>query len=492
MSMTREHELAPEQVSLRAAWEVIEEARGSKITGELAITTASSKTLVYLDSGSVYFAHGEGEETLANRLVEAGAITAEQLRRGAVRLNGVEHLGRLFERDVTVERDAVELALELMTEHALTEVAGQEVLSLQTTMYRQHSSGVVRWFAAPVVMTAPEVAAVVAEADADTDADAAVEDVVEAEADTTPKPIPTLPAATLLTPNRLAPRPPVNRLTQLVAAPLSLVPESPDDETIETVEEVVDEDEIVDEVDEVVEEVAVEEVVEEVVDEAVVEPAKASVVSVLHSLKPLTSLKSFMPITSRQPITQLEAAPSPTMITSEHDLAAMITDAVPLTAPYSTDSSADDHAATPIPEDVAAAVRRAIDAIETAMHKPRSVTSVSSVSFGPMHVTSLGHPTATAAPSATTTATPTPPPPPEPFMIMSLDAFGASSTEPISVFAKPTGAMVHPVLSFGELSSDGAVYPLPVLPPLPQRTPDASSDQRRGALRRLIAGIRRR
>jgi hypothetical protein len=274
----------------------------------------------------------------------------------------------------------------------------------------------------------------------------------------------------------------VNRLTQLVAAPLSLVPESPDDEvtetveTTETVEGAAAEDEMV---DEVVEEVAVEEVaVEEVVD-----PPVAPVVSVLQSLKPLTSLKSFMPITSRQPITQLEAAPSPTMITSEHDLATMITDAVPLTAPYSTDSSADDHAATPIPEDVAAAVRRAIDAIETAMHKPRSVTSVSSVSsvsFGPMHVTSLGHPT------------PTPPPPPEPFMIMSLDAFGASSTEPISVFAKPTGAMVHPVLSFGELSSDGAVYPLPVLPPLPQRTPDASSDQRRGALRRLIAGIRRR
>lgn len=441
MSMTREDELAPEQTSLRAAWEVIEEARGAKITGELAITTASSKTLVYLECGSVYFAHGEGEETLANRFVEAGAITAEQLRRGVVRLNGVEHLGRLFERDATVERDAVELALELMTEQALTEVASQEVLSSQTTMYRQHSSGVVRWFAAPIVVATPEVAAVVAEAIAD----AAVEDVVEAEVDTTPKPIPTLPAPTLLTPNRLAPRPPVNRLTQLVAAPLSLVPESPDDEVTETVEEAV---------------------VEEVID-----PPLTPVVSVLQSLKPLTSLKSFMPITS------------------EHDLAAMITDAVPLTAPYSTDSSADDHAATPIPEDVAAAVRRAIDAIETAMHKPRSVTSansvtsvnsVNSVSFGPMHVTSLGHPT------------PTPPPPPEPFMIMSLDAFGASSTEPISVFAKPTGAMVSSVLSFGELNSDGAVYPLPVLPPLPQRTPDASSDQRRGALRRLIAGIRRR
>jgi len=452
MSMTREDELAPEQTSLRAAWEVIEEARGAKITGELAITTASSKTLVYLECGSVYFAHGEGEETLANRFVEAGAITAEQLRRGVVRLNGVEHLGRLFERDATVERDAVELALELMTEQALTEVASQEVLSSQTTMYRQHSSGVVRWFAAPIVVATPEVAAVVAEAIAD----AAVEDVVEAEADTTPKPIPTLPAPTLLTPNRLAPRPPVNRLTQLVAAPLSLVPESPDDEVTETVEEAVVEEEAI---------------VEEAVVEEVIDPPLTPVVSVLQSLKPLTSLKSFMPITS------------------EHDLAAMITDAVPLTAPYSTDSSADDHAATPIPEDVAAAVRRAIDAIETAMHKPRSVTSatsansvtsVNSVSFGPMHVTSLGHPT------------PTPPPPPEPFMIMSLDAFGASSTEPISVFAKPTGAMVSSVLSFGELNSDGAVYPLPVLPPLPQRTPDASSDQRRGALRRLIAGIRRR
>jgi hypothetical protein len=310
-------------------------------------------------------------------------------------------------------------------------------------MYRQHSSGVVRWFAAPIVVTTPEVAAEQAPYEAEAvDVDAA------------PRPIPTLPAPALLTPNRLAPRPPVNRLTQLVAAPLSLVPESPDDEVTETVEEAVVEAEAI---------VEVEAIVEEVID-----PPLTPVVSVLQSLKPLTSLKSFMPITS------------------EHDLAAMITDAVPLTAPYSTDSSADDHAATPIPEDVAAAVRRAIDAIETAMHKPRSVTSansvtsVNSVSFGPMHVTSLGHPT------------PTPPPPPEPFMIMSLDAFGASSTEPISVFAKPTGAMVHPVLSFGELSSDGAVYPLPVLPPLPQRTPDASSDQRRGALRRLIAGIRRR
>ena len=443
MSMTREDELAPEQASLKAAWEVIEEARGSKITGELAITTGSSKTLVYLESGSVYFAHGEGEETLANRLVEAGAITAEQLRRGVVRLNGVEHLGRLFERDATVERDAVELALELMTEQALTEVAGQEVLSSQTTMYRQHPSGVVRWFAAPIVVTTSEVAAEQAPDEVATDA--------------APMAVPTLPAATLLTPNRLAPRPPVNRLTQLVAAPLSLIPESPDDET-----------------DEVVDEVVTEEAVEE---PEVIDPPTALVVSVLQSLKPLTSLKSFMPITSRQPITQAEIEPSPTMITSEHDLAAMITDAVPLTAPYPTDSSADDHAATPIPEDVAAAVRRAIDAIETAMHKPRSVTSVS---FGPMHVTSLGHPT------------PTPPPPPEPFMIVSLDTFGASSTEPMPVFAKPTGAMVHPILSFGELSSDGAVYPLPVLPPLPQRTPDASSDQRRGALRRLSAGIRRR
>ena len=80
-------------------------------------------------------------------------------------------------------------------------------------------------------------------------------------------------------------------------------------------------------------------------------------------------------------------------------------------------------------------------------------------------------------------------------MIVSLDAFGAATTEPVQVFSKPTGAMVHPILSFGELSSDGAVYPLPVLPPLAPRTQDAPSDQRdqrRGALRRLIAGIRRR
>ena len=472
MIMTREDELAPEQVSLRAAWEVIEEARGSKITGELAITTASSKTMIYLESGSVYFAEAEGDETLANRLVEAGAITTEQLRRGALRLNGVEHLGRLFERDATVERDAVELAIELMTEHALTAVAGQEVLSAQTTMYRQHSSGVVRWFTAPVVVTAPEIVAAVV--DADDIVEEPIDEVVAVEQtsdevviDAAPMPIPTLPPATLLTPNRLAPRPPVNRLTQLVSAPLSLIPEPLDDEGIEVIDEVVEE--------------VVAETEGVVVEPEAVDPPKASVDSVLQSLKPLSTLKSFMPITSRQPIVGPEVTPSPTVVTSEHDLAAMITDAVPLTVPHSTHSSDDDHDATPIPEDVAAAVRRAIDAIETAMHKPRSVTSVS---FGPLHVTSLGHPLPTA--------TPTPPPPPEPFMIVSLDAFGATSTGPVPVFAKPTGAMVHPILSFGELNSDGAVYPLPVLPPLPQRAQDAPSDQRRGALRRLIAGIRRR
>jgi hypothetical protein len=131
----------------RDAWEIIEEVCAQRLSGELALVTpAPTGTRVYMNNGLVYFAEHDGDETLAARLVVAGALDDEQLRRGAIRLNGVEHLGRLFERDDTVDRDAVELAIELITEMTLSDVADQPVRSFRTTMYRHHSSGINRWF----------------------------------------------------------------------------------------------------------------------------------------------------------------------------------------------------------------------------------------------------------------------------------------------------------------------------------------------------------
>src|SRR4051794_117719 len=133
----------------RTAWEVIEEACHDHVTGELTLTTASpAKTKVYLTNGLVYFAERETDETLATRLVLAGALDLEQLHRGTLRLNGLEHLGRMFERDETIDRDAVELAIELITEQVLTDVAEQPVISYRTALFRQHSSGIARWFSA--------------------------------------------------------------------------------------------------------------------------------------------------------------------------------------------------------------------------------------------------------------------------------------------------------------------------------------------------------
>jgi hypothetical protein len=133
--------------SVRTAWDVIEEACIARITGEMTLTTASPfKTRVYITNGLVYFAEHDADEPLAARLVVAGALEPEQLHRGSIRLNGSEHLGRLFERDTSIDRDAVELAVELITEQTLTDIAEQPVASYRTAIYRHHPSGIARWF----------------------------------------------------------------------------------------------------------------------------------------------------------------------------------------------------------------------------------------------------------------------------------------------------------------------------------------------------------
>lgn len=140
---------APDVVppSVRTAWDVIEEACVNRITGEMTLTTAAPhKTKVYLTNGLVYFAEHDSDDTLAARLVLAGALELDQLHRGSIRLNGTEHLGRLFERDTTIDRDSVELAVELITEQTLTDVAEEPVASYRTAIYRHHPSGISRWF----------------------------------------------------------------------------------------------------------------------------------------------------------------------------------------------------------------------------------------------------------------------------------------------------------------------------------------------------------
>ena len=432
---------AAHRSSTRAAWEVIEDARRARVTGELALTTASPvKTKIYLNFGTVYFAERETDESLATRLVLAGAINPDQLHRGALRLNGVEHLGRLFDRDATVERDEVELALELMTEQALTEIAEQEVLSSHITMYRHHSSGVVRWFASPSEVTSSSAANVAGTQDSPV--------VVVASADSVaPMVSPWEPPTTAAVP---APTRGVRETNffdvdpALLDQPLPTLPPQP--------------------------------VSNKFVD--------TTTPALLQPLVTLVAAKSFVPISAPESaaeavgeragaggptsgatpavftamtLTRLISSPVPiTTLTTNGSVSGSIpmTNS-PLTLPAEVDLDA-----TPVPEDVAAAVRRAITAIEAATQTPAGATPLT---VGPLHVSSLGQ-----------------------------SALGAVDTgeQPIQLVTEP----IEPLPAIVVPNPFTAVKPSPVGPDSVafSDAKDPLTEARKSALRRLIDGVRRR
>ena len=75
-------------------------------TGEVRLALGTG-VLVYADGGRPYFAERVGDAALGERLVTTGVLRDEQLARGMIRVGDVEHLGRLFDRDATIDRDAV-------------------------------------------------------------------------------------------------------------------------------------------------------------------------------------------------------------------------------------------------------------------------------------------------------------------------------------------------------------------------------------------------
>ena len=139
--------LFPDEPSFtpRPAWQVIEAARRQYLTGELALPT-NPATRIFLRDGMVYFAERSSDGTLPVRLMMEGVITREQMQRGTVIVNGVEHVGRMFEADPTIDRSSVELCTELFTEDVMVSVANTMVSSYELHLYRRHSSGIDRWY----------------------------------------------------------------------------------------------------------------------------------------------------------------------------------------------------------------------------------------------------------------------------------------------------------------------------------------------------------
>ena len=125
-------------------WAVLDAARDQRFTGELI---AESDTIfrVYFDRGGIYVAERATDPPLGTRLVEAGALNPAQLEYGSLRIGDIDHLGRLFDRVPSVNRDGVVVLNELMTEECVRSLAGQTVRAVTVTSYRHHPSGMHRW-----------------------------------------------------------------------------------------------------------------------------------------------------------------------------------------------------------------------------------------------------------------------------------------------------------------------------------------------------------
>jgi hypothetical protein len=93
----------------------------------------------------VYLAERVTDPPLGARLVDAGALSAAELEHGTIRIGELDHLGRLFERSPSVDRHRVLVLVEMMSDEATTWVAGQQVRGAVVLPYEMHPSGVHHW-----------------------------------------------------------------------------------------------------------------------------------------------------------------------------------------------------------------------------------------------------------------------------------------------------------------------------------------------------------
>ncbi|HEY5424584.1 MAG TPA: hypothetical protein VIK05_13990 [Ilumatobacteraceae bacterium] len=230
----------------RPAWQVIEAARRRYLTGELTLPT-TPPTRVYLRDGMVYFAERTSDGALPIRLMMEGVITRDQMQRGTVIVNGVEHVGRMFETDPTIDRASVELCTELFTDDVLTSVANTVVKGYELAMYRRHPSGIDRWYPHSIpVASRPESqngetakAPSKQKAKTEESAQAQSEPQVRAEVKAQPKPeqtnklnappitqaVPITPPVTTSVP-AVPPPPPVTQAVPVTPAPTAQVPKT--------------------------------------------------------------------------------------------------------------------------------------------------------------------------------------------------------------------------------------------------------------------------
>ncbi len=128
----------------RPGWVVLDSARDHRFTGEL-IFDVDPVVRVYLDRGAIYLAERTTDPSLGARLIDAGALNAAQLEHGSMRVGDSDHLGRLFDRVPSVDRQTTIVVTEMMNEACVTWLARQHVRNVESTPYRHHPTGIHRW-----------------------------------------------------------------------------------------------------------------------------------------------------------------------------------------------------------------------------------------------------------------------------------------------------------------------------------------------------------
>lgn len=115
-----------------------------RFTGE-AVVGPEPRVHLYAADGRIYYAERSGDAPIGQRLVDAGVLTTTELEYGSVNLAGVRSLARLFQRVPSIDRDAVELTVELATEGLLEAVADLPAGVLELHPLRHHPAGIHHW-----------------------------------------------------------------------------------------------------------------------------------------------------------------------------------------------------------------------------------------------------------------------------------------------------------------------------------------------------------
>ncbi len=147
-------------------WGFVALVGSDQFTGEAAVGL-DPRVRLFAVEGRIYFAEREDDAPAGTRLVNCGAMSANQLARGAVQAGGHQSLARLFQRDATIDRDAVELTINASTESLLASIAQNPVGMPEVFPLRHHPAGIHHWLqgAPPVAAAEHGIEEVAPEAD---------------------------------------------------------------------------------------------------------------------------------------------------------------------------------------------------------------------------------------------------------------------------------------------------------------------------------------